>query len=154
MKSNKEIDIVGKVPSSLTAVGLSLIAIALASIIVTTYLLPYERKVNGTATLRDLSPSNDSIEGVLLLNLQEELPSNLMNISDISIQLQADDRVINATLLGITQIDSTNTYQVNCLIAPTDTIFLHVQELTATLHITPTSFLKKPTPFLSPINPH
>ena len=41
MKSNKEIDIVGKVPSNLTIVGLSLIAIALVGIIVTTYLLPY-----------------------------------------------------------------------------------------------------------------
>lgn len=103
MKSNKEIDIVGKVPSSLTTVGLSLIAIALVGIIVTTYLLPYERKMTGTAMLSDLTPSNDSIKGVLLLELQEELPIHLMHSSGIPIQLRADERVINATLFSITQ---------------------------------------------------
>ena len=143
MKSNKEIDIVGKVPSSLTIVGLSLIAIALVGIIVTTYLLPYERKMTGTAMLSDLTPSNDSIKGVLLLELQEELPNHLMHSSGIPIQLRADERVINATLLSITQVDSINTYQANCLVAPTDTTFLHVQELTAILHVTPTSFTQK-----------
>ena len=143
MKSNKEIDIVGKVPSSLTTVGLSLIAIALVGIIVTTYLLPYERKMTGTAMLSDLTPSNDSIKGVLLLELQEELPNHLMHTSDIPIQLQADERVINATLLSITQAKGTNTYRANCQIAPTDTTLLHAQELTATLHITPTSFTQK-----------
>lgn len=143
MKSNKEIDIVGKVPSSLTTVGLSLIAIALVGIIVTTYLLPYERKMTGTAMLSDLTPSNDSIKGVLLLELQEELPNHLMHSSGIPIQLRADERVINATLLSITQAKGTNTYRANCLVAPTDTTLLHVQELTATLHITPTSFTQK-----------
>lgn len=143
MKDNKEIDIVGKVPSSLTTVGLSLIVIALVGIIVTTYLLPYERKVTGTALLSHLTPSNDSIEGVLLLKLQEELPNHLMHTSDIPIQLRADERVINATLLTIAQADGTNTYRANCQIASTDTTYLHTQELTATLHVTPTSFTQK-----------
>ena len=139
MKSNKEIDIVGKVPSSLTIVGLSLIAIALVGIIVTTYLLPYERKMTGTAMLSDLTPSNDSIKGVLLLELQEELPNHLMHSSGIPIQLRADERVINATLLSITQAKGTNSYRANCQIAPTTS--------------PPPASPKNYTPYSSPIDP-